>query len=71
MLIGLLSWMVPTIPWWGWCGILSAAFVVAGVALYFVGKWKLESFNPLPHQAVEAAKENLEWIGKQVTSDSN
>lgn len=68
MLIGLLSWAVPAVPWWGWCGILAAVFFVVAVALYYGGKKKLESFNPLPDQSVGAVKENLEWIGNQVTS---
>jgi len=66
--IGLLSWAVPAVPWWGWSGILACALFLAAGALYFTGKRKLESFNPLPEQSLQAAKENLEWIGNQVTS---
>jgi len=67
-LIGFLSWAVPAVPWWGWSGILAGTLFLAAFALYFAGKRKLKSFNPLPDQSLQAAKENLEWIGTQVTS---
>lgn len=67
-LIGVLSWAVPQIPWWGWCGILAGLSLVAAAVLYSGGKKKLESFNPLPDRSLQAAKESLEWIGKKVTA---
>jgi len=67
-LIGLLSWAVPAIPWWGWSGIMAGTLFLAAFALYFAGKKKLDSFNPLPDQTYQAAKESLEWMGNQVTS---
>jgi len=41
----------------------GVAFLIGG-ALFFVGKQKFDSFNPLPDKSAEALKENLEWLTK-------
>lgn len=68
-LVGLLSWAVPAIPWWGWCGILTGVLAVAAGILIYLGKKQLDSFNPLPDQSAQAVKEDVQWISDQVTSD--
>ena len=67
-LIGLLSWAFPEFPWWGWCGILAGILMILAPVLYFIGKKRLESFNPMPEKSAESVKENLKWIGNQVTT---
>lgn len=68
-LIGLLSWAVPAVAWWGWCGILAGVLAVAAFALIQAGKKQMASFNPLPDQSAQAVQENLQWISDRVTSD--
>ena len=68
-LIGFLSWAVPAVPWWGWCGILAGVLAVAAFALIQAGKKQMTSFNPLPDQSAQAVQENLRWISDRVTSD--
>jgi len=41
----------------------GVAFLIGG-ALFFAGKQKFDSFNPLPDKSAEALKENLEWLTK-------
>lgn len=67
MLIGLLAWAVPDVPWWGWCGILAGALLLTAGALYYRGKKKFESFNPLPDESAQAVKESVEWIQDRMT----
>lgn len=49
---------------WACFAIVTAAVSLAGAALFYAGKKKFESFNPLPDKSAEALKENLEWITK-------
>jgi len=69
MLVGLLSWALPDVPWWGWCGILGSAAALAAVFLYFMGKKKFASFNPLPDESLAALRESAEQIANRLTSD--
>lgn len=70
MLVYLLHWLSFTeaaadpgrIPLWGCFGIVSALFLVSGVALMAVGRKMFQSFNPLPDQTAQTVKENVEWI---------
>jgi len=62
MLVHFLSWAVPSLPLWCCYGIVGSVFVACGGALLYVGKRRLESFNPLPEQSVKALKENVQWI---------
>jgi len=49
---------------WACFAIVGGAVSLAGGVLYYIGKQKFASFNPLPDQSAEALKENLEWITK-------
>ena len=51
------------LPLWGCYAIVTAVFGVAGLALLYFAKNKLESL-PMSHQASEATKENVEWLTK-------
>ncbi len=64
-LVFLLDWAFdPPVPLWGWFAIVGGLFLVAGALLFYAGKAKLESFNPLPDESAEALKENVQWIMK-------
>jgi len=71
MLVFLLHWLTlpigaPTdpasIPLWGCFGIVSALFLITGMALSWLGYKKFKSFNPLPVETARSVKENVEWI---------
>lgn len=69
MLVGLLAWAVPSIPWWGWSGILAALFGIVSGILCYSGITKLASFNPMPAETVQTAKESLQCISNQISTD--
>jgi hypothetical protein len=70
MLVYLLHWLSYVegaadpgrIPLWGCFGIVSAIFLVSGVALMAAGRKMFQNFNPLPDQTAQTVKENVEWI---------
>lgn len=64
MVVELLVWAFPRLPMWGSYAIVGGALVVIGVLLLYVGKAKMQSFNPLPDESVGALKENVQWIMK-------
>ncbi len=68
-LVGFLHWLVPAVPLWGWSAILGGLFLIAGAALAYGAKRKLDSTNLLPNQTVQVVKENVQWIKQQVTSE--
>lgn len=69
MLIGWLSWMEPSIPWFGWSGILALIFgAIAGALLLIArGKWRL--VNPLPERTLRTVKKTIQSINDQVNTD--
>jgi len=69
MLVFLLWWAfnpafrsAPGLPLWVCFAIVGGVFAGVGGALYFRGKKKLDSFNPLPNETADALKENVQWI---------
>jgi len=71
MLVHLLHWLfnptlraAETLPLWGCYGIVGGTLVLAGGALAWYGRKRLESIHPLDDQAVQGMKENLEWTTK-------
>ncbi len=64
MLPLLLNWAVPALPLWACVGIPGGILAVVGGALLYRGVRKIESFDLLSNQAVEAFKENLKWTTK-------
>jgi len=68
-LVGLLAWAVPSIPWWGWAGILAAFLGVVSGIMCYSGITKLASFNPVPAETVQTAKESLQCISNQISTD--
>jgi hypothetical protein len=69
MLVHLLHWLTAppgldpsSLPLWSCHAIISGLFFVTGVCLYITGRKMFQSFDPLPVQTVQTAKENVEWI---------
>jgi hypothetical protein len=59
----LLLWRAaPALPLWACFAIVGAALAGLGAILLFAGVKRLEAANPLHDQAVEALKENVQWI---------
>jgi len=61
MLVELLSWAAPELPFWVCSGIVGGPIMALGGALFCVGIQKFNSFNPLPDQSVQALKETMQW----------
>ena len=55
----------PNLPLWGAYAIVTAVELAAGLALFFAGLKKFQSFNPLPDQTAEVLKENVQWLTNQ------
>ncbi len=51
-----------TLPRWLAYAIVTVVMIGTGVALFFAGQKKFESFNPLPDRSLEALKENVECL---------
>ena len=64
MLIGLLAWAVPTMPWWIWCGILGLATLLALALVASVTKKMISTMNLKPDQTATALQEDLKWLKK-------
>jgi len=61
MLVHLMHWGTD-MPLWGCYGIVGGALAIVGGVMYFVGRRKFDSFNPLPDESAQAAKENLQCL---------
>lgn len=53
------------LPLWQGYVIVGGVLALLGGALALWGKTKFDAFNPLPDQAVEGLKENLQWKTKK------
>jgi hypothetical protein len=69
MLVHLLHWLtapsgadLSSLPLWGCHAIVTGLFFVVAAGLFFAEKKMFGSFNPLPVETVQTAKENVEWI---------
>lgn len=65
MLVGLLVWAVPAVPWWCWSGLVGAALLIVSAAVYHSAKNLLASINPLPDETARVIKEELGWTKNQ------
>lgn len=62
MLVHLLEWLArPNLEWWACYLIVGAAVGLAGGAVFYRGKQKLETLNVVPEQAAQGLQENLQW----------
>lgn len=59
--VHLLKWAAPDLPEWGCYAIVSGLVLLLSAVLLFAGKKIFASFNPLPGQALQGIKENLQW----------
>jgi hypothetical protein len=64
MLPLLLNWAVPVLPLWTCFGIIGGVLAPVGGILLYLGVRKIESFDLLSNQAVEAFKESMTWKTK-------
>lgn len=69
MLVGWLCWLYPTIPWFGWSGILALFLATVGSILYIVGKAKLNDVQPMPEVTLQTVKESIQCISDKVKTD--
>ncbi len=60
MLVGLLTWAAPAVPWWCWCGIVGGALMALSALVYRRGKRMVASMNLLPNEIAQALKENFQ-----------
>lgn len=64
MLVGLLAWAFPQLPWWGWAGVAGAIACLAGWAMCASAKKMFAAITPLPDQTAQAIKEDIQWLKK-------
>jgi uncharacterized membrane protein YqjE len=57
----LLQALVPNMPLWGCFGVVGLLLFAVGAALVSVTMSRFRTLNPLPEQALEGLKENVEW----------
>jgi hypothetical protein len=62
MLVLLTQWALPALPLWTCYGIWGSVTLIVGAGLAFLGKWRLDSFNPLKDETAQSVKENMSWI---------
>jgi len=67
-LIGWLSWMEPTIPWFGWSGIIALVDGALGGLLLLIARKKWQHVNPLPEQTLRTVKKTIQSINDQVNT---
>jgi hypothetical protein len=71
MLVHLLHWAAALeLPLWACYGITGGTLALVGGVLLYAGARKFQSFNPLPHESVQAMKENLQWMTNPKPSGS-
>jgi hypothetical protein len=61
MLVHLLSWTVPELPFWVCYGLVGTPIAALAGGLVWAGIRKFESMNLLPDQSVRAFQENVRW----------
>lgn len=61
MLVLLTNWALPEWPLWACYGLWGSMTFIVGTGLACMGKWKLDSFNPLTDESAQSMKENVSW----------
>lgn len=56
-------------PNWAGYGLVGAVLAIVGGILFSSAQRQLKQVKPVPEQAVETLKENVEWIKDRTTSD--
>ena len=62
MLVLLTSWALPDWPLWACYGGWGMVMFILGAGLAYLGKLKLDSFNPLEDETAQSVEENVAWI---------
>ncbi len=62
MVVGLLAWAVPQVPWWGWAGVAGVLACLVGLAMFTAAKKLFASITPLPEETAKAIKEDIQWL---------
>jgi hypothetical protein len=58
------------LPLWGCYGIIGGLLVGISVILLYQGKTTTDEVDLVPQEALEEAKEDVQWIKERVTSDA-
>src|SRR5687767_13671563 len=61
MLVELLAWTAPDLPFWSCYGIVGGSIIALGGALLFTGIQKFKSIDPMHDQSMQALKETFQW----------
>jgi protein-S-isoprenylcysteine O-methyltransferase Ste14 len=61
----LLPWLWPELPVWAGFAIVGGILAAVAFGLLAAGRKTLETVHPAPEKAVEALKENVQWIMKR------
>jgi uncharacterized membrane protein YqjE len=59
------------VPAWAAALIVAATFFIVGGVLFMVGKQRLQTVDPVPHQTIESLKEDTEWVKQQIGADKS
>ena len=62
MLVLLTSLALPDLPLWACYGCWGTVMFILGAGLAYLGKLKLDSFNPLEDETAQSVEENVAWI---------
>jgi hypothetical protein len=62
MLVELTLLALPELPLWACYGGWGTVMFIIGAGLAYMGKLKLDSFNPLKDETAQSVKENVAWI---------
>jgi hypothetical protein len=62
MLVLLTSLALPDLPLWACYGSWGTVMFIIGAGFAYLGKLKLDSFNPLKDETAQSVKENVGWI---------
>lgn len=71
MLIGWLSWMEPSIPWYGWSGVVALVTAALAGVLLLIAKRKWHFVHPLPEKTLRRVKKTIQSINDQVNADKS
>lgn len=69
MMIGWLNWLMPSIPWFGWAGIVALVTAAFGGMFLLIARRKWRLVNPIPERTLRTVKKTIQSINDQVNTD--
>lgn len=69
MLIGWLNYLVPSVPWYGWSGIIAVVTTVIAILLLMMARRKWHLVHALPEKTLRTVKKTIQSINDQVNTD--